>query len=227
MSARVRARGIHRRPTFTSRKLAAGAIGAALIGAELLGAGPASAASPSDFARLRQCESGGNYSINTGNGFYGAYQFDLGTWAGLGYSGLPSNASPATQDAAAAELQAQRGWAPWPACSRMLGLYGGGGAAPVTYYQPTYSTPAAPAPVAVSVSSSYAGELFTTAMVNQVRSDVRAWQSRMAQLGYSLTIDGRYGPQSASVCVAFEKARGLSVDSGIVGPQVWGAAFGG
>ena len=53
-----------------------------------------SAASGGVWASLRQCESGGNYADNTGNGYYGAYQFALGTWHGLGYSGLPSAASP-------------------------------------------------------------------------------------------------------------------------------------
>jgi hypothetical protein len=74
------------------------------------------------FSRLRQCESGGNYSTNTGNGYYGAYQFSAGTWQGLGYSGLPSDADPATQDEAAQKLQQRSGWGQWPACSRSLGL---------------------------------------------------------------------------------------------------------
>ncbi len=50
--------------------------------------------------KLRGCESGGNYQDNTGNGYYGAYQFSLGTWQSLGYSGLPSSAAPSTQDQA-------------------------------------------------------------------------------------------------------------------------------
>ncbi len=50
--------------------------------------------------KLRTCESGGNYQDNTGNGYYGAYQFSLGTWQSLGYSGLPSDASPSVQDQA-------------------------------------------------------------------------------------------------------------------------------
>jgi hypothetical protein len=73
------------------------------------------------FAALRDCESGGNYSDNTGNGYYGAYQFSLSTWLGLGYQGLPSNAPPAVQDAAALKLEAG-GWGQWPACSAILGL---------------------------------------------------------------------------------------------------------
>ena len=74
------------------------------------------------FAALRQCESGDNYQDDTGNGYYGAYQFSLGTWQGLGYSGLPSQAPPALQDQAARQLQAADGWGQWPACAAQLGL---------------------------------------------------------------------------------------------------------
>lgn len=74
------------------------------------------------WAALRKCESNGNYAINTGNGYYGAYQFAAGTWRKLGYSGLPHEAAPAVQDEAARKLQAQQGWGPWPACTRKLGL---------------------------------------------------------------------------------------------------------
>jgi hypothetical protein len=74
------------------------------------------------FVELRQCESSDNYQVDTGNGYYGAYQFDEPTWLGLGYSGYPDEASPAVQDQAAERLQAQRGWEPWPTCSVILGL---------------------------------------------------------------------------------------------------------
>ena len=74
------------------------------------------------WARLRQCESGGRYNINTGNGFYGAYQFLPRTWRGLGFPGLPHQAPPEMQDEAARKLQARSGWGQWPACSRRLGL---------------------------------------------------------------------------------------------------------
>lgn len=75
---------------------------------------PAPAASGDVFARIRAKESGGNYSANTGNGYYGAYQFDLGTWRGVGGTGLPSNASPAEQDMRAKMLYDRRGCSPWP-----------------------------------------------------------------------------------------------------------------
>jgi hypothetical protein len=71
---------------------------------------------------LRMCESGDNYAEDTGNGYYGAYQFALSTWYGLGFSGLPSDASPALQDEAAQELQAEAGWGQWPSCAAQLGL---------------------------------------------------------------------------------------------------------
>jgi hypothetical protein len=74
------------------------------------------------WAELRQCESGGDYATDTGNGYYGAYQFSEATWNGLGYTGLPSQAGPTVQDQAAQRLQARSGWGQWPACSRKLGL---------------------------------------------------------------------------------------------------------
>jgi hypothetical protein len=73
------------------------------------------------WACIREKESGDNYSENSGNGYYGAYQFDLGTWQSLGYSGRPDQAPPAEQDAAAQKLYSERGFAPWPNSSRECG----------------------------------------------------------------------------------------------------------
>jgi hypothetical protein len=83
---------------------------------------PAAPASGDVWAELRDCESGGNYAEDTGNGFYGAYQFSPSTWSALGYPGLPNEAPPAVQDAAAQELQSRSGWGQWPGCSAELGL---------------------------------------------------------------------------------------------------------
>jgi peptidoglycan hydrolase CwlO-like protein len=71
---------------------------------------------------LRMCESSDNYAENSGNGYYGAYQFDPNTWTGLGYPGRPDLEPPAMQDEAAQRLQAMYGWGQWPACSAALGL---------------------------------------------------------------------------------------------------------
>jgi uncharacterized protein YabE (DUF348 family) len=74
------------------------------------------------WAALAQCESGGNPATNTGNGYYGLYQFSLPTWQAVGGSGLPSEASAAEQTQRAQILQARSGWGQWPACSAKLGL---------------------------------------------------------------------------------------------------------
>jgi hypothetical protein len=95
----------------------------ALARATRLAAGRSNAIPPQlahSLANLRQCESTNNYQANTGNGFYGAYQFDLYTWRSIGMTGLPHQASPARQDLAAAKLHAGRGWQPWPVCGRSL-----------------------------------------------------------------------------------------------------------
>jgi hypothetical protein len=75
------------------------------------------------WAALRQCESGGNYAENSGNGYFGAYQFSQATWSNLGFPGRPDLEPPAMQDAAAMRLQAQSGWGQWPACAAALGLH--------------------------------------------------------------------------------------------------------
>lgn len=72
--------------------------------------------------RLAQCESGGNWSINTGNGYSGGLQFSQSSWRGVGGSGLASQASKAEQIARAEALKARQGWGAWPACSAKLGL---------------------------------------------------------------------------------------------------------
>lgn len=74
------------------------------------------------WAKLRACESGGNYSINTGNGYYGAYQYNNSTWNNYGGYARADLAPAAVQDAKAKETQAARGWSPWPGCSSKLGL---------------------------------------------------------------------------------------------------------
>ena len=74
------------------------------------------------WAQLAQCESGGDPKTNTGNGFYGMYQFTLETWQSLGGTGYPYEADAATQTAMAKKLQAQAGWGQWPGCADKLGL---------------------------------------------------------------------------------------------------------
>lgn len=75
--------------------------------------------------RLASCESGGNWSINTGNGYYGGLQFSQSTWEGVGgtqYAPRADLASREQQIAAAEVLLKSSGWGAWPACSSQLGL---------------------------------------------------------------------------------------------------------
>jgi uncharacterized protein YabE (DUF348 family) len=72
--------------------------------------------------RLAQCESGGNWQINTGNGYYGGLQFNLQTWRAYGGSGYPHQNSRAAQIAVAERVQQAQGWGAWPSCSSKLGL---------------------------------------------------------------------------------------------------------
>lgn len=75
--------------------------------------------------QLAQCESGGNWAINTGNGYYGGLQFSYDTWLGYGGGEFAEYAHLATREQqiiVAERLHAARGFAPWPACSAKLGL---------------------------------------------------------------------------------------------------------
>jgi hypothetical protein len=82
-----------------------------------LEAPPAPAASPV-LEAIAACESGGNPATDTGNGFYGKYQFTLETWAAVGGTGNPAQTSEAEQDRRAAMLYARAGSSPWPVCGR-------------------------------------------------------------------------------------------------------------
>lgn len=72
--------------------------------------------------RLAMCESGGNWAINTGNGYYGGLQFSLSSWRAVGGSGYPHQASREEQIARAEMLLDRQGWGAWPACTTKLGI---------------------------------------------------------------------------------------------------------
>jgi hypothetical protein len=70
---------------------------------------------------LAECESGGNWQINTGNGYYGGLQFSLSSWQGVGGTGYPHEHSRETQIQMGIRLWESSGWGAWPACTAQLG----------------------------------------------------------------------------------------------------------
>ncbi|WP_312919108.1 MULTISPECIES: transglycosylase family protein [Kocuria] len=110
--------------TAIRRGAAAVLMGGVAVGAFAV---PANAASVSTWDALAQCESGGNWGTNTGNGFSGGLQFTPSTWAAFGGTGSPQGASKGEQIRVAENVLQGQGWGAWPACSAKLGLSGNGG----------------------------------------------------------------------------------------------------
>ena len=105
--------------------LAAVSIAGVALSASAANAAVPATAPASTWDSLAQCESGGNWGINTGNGYAGGLQFSPGTWAAYGGTGSAANASREQQIAVAEKVQAGQGWGAWPACAAKLGLTGG------------------------------------------------------------------------------------------------------
>lgn len=112
----------HRRPAAlnrTARIAALAGVTGAVVAAPLMGATSASAATASEWDQVAQCEAGGNWSINTGNGFYGGLQFSASTWAAYGgtaYASSADQASKSQQIAVAEKVLAGQGKGAWPNC---------------------------------------------------------------------------------------------------------------
>jgi resuscitation-promoting factor RpfA len=129
-------------------------VGAVATGVPLALAGTASAAPESAWDKLAQCESGGNWSINSGNGYYGGIQFNASTWHAFGGDGLPHQASRSEQIAVAERTLAAQGWNAWPACSRKMGLRGNA-ATPDETAPPKAKKASAPAKATKSTGGNY------------------------------------------------------------------------
>ncbi|TFI42043.1 DUF3235 domain-containing protein [Rhodococcus sp. 1R11] len=118
--------GRHRKPSTTGKTVAKVAVTGAIMGtAGIAFTGTANAAPDSDWDRLAQCEAGGNWGINTGNGFQGGLQFSPSTWnahGGQQYAATANQASREEQIAVAEKVLDSQGWGAWPSCSSSLGL---------------------------------------------------------------------------------------------------------
>jgi len=91
----------------------------------ILGSASAQAAPVGVWDRLARCESGGNWRINTGNGYYGGLQFSGSTWRAYGggrFAAYAHHASKAQQITVAERVRQRQGWGAWPSCSSRIGL---------------------------------------------------------------------------------------------------------
>lgn len=163
-------RGIHRKPSNAVRRTIARVVLTGVAVGAPLAVAPAFASADPNWDAIAQCESGGNWSINTGNGYYGGLQFSLSTWRANGGAGNPADASRAEQIRVANNVLASQGIGAWPVCGKKAGASGGGGAAapaakaPAKAKAPTTSgskkaAPVRTAPVAPAlVASNPAGD---------------------------------------------------------------------
>ena len=130
--------------TTTIKRTATFAIaaGSLAIAPSLLGAGTAQAATIDEWDAVAACESGGNWSINTGNGYYGGLQFSQSTWEANGGSGSASNASKAEQIRVGENVLHSQGEGAWPVCGKGLST----GSSPIEEPAPAPAAPEFPKP---------------------------------------------------------------------------------
>jgi nucleoid-associated protein YgaU len=141
--------------TAARRGVAVAAISAAGLALSVTAANAATDGATWD--SLAQCESGGNWATNTGNGYSGGLQFSATTWAAYGGTGSAADASREQQIAVAEQIQASQGWGAWPSCAAELGLSGGGGTTAVTPQSvPVQSAPLGSTPVQAPVEQAQA-----------------------------------------------------------------------
>ncbi|KXT57074.1 transglycosylase [Gordonia sp. QH-12] len=117
--------GRHSKQTTNTKTFAKIALTSAIIGggAALMGGGHASAATDSEWDQVAQCESGGNWAINTGNGYQGGLQFSPSTWAAHGGTQYAPSADQATREqqiAVGERVLATQGKGAWPTCGGPL-----------------------------------------------------------------------------------------------------------
>lgn len=201
----------------------------------------AAAADPprADWAKLRMCESSDRYHINTGSGYYGAYQFDLPTWRSVGGEGRPDQASPKEQDFRALYLYRMRGWQPWE-CANAEFLDLADDADARTKRVPTYAESAyiggtgqpAPAPepppepdpgTGPSTMPTWPGVVYA---YGDCAPELKAFQLRMNHFDLDHTFQGSgcYYEQTKIAVLALQRANGIN-DSGRLGPKTWKAAW--
>jgi hypothetical protein len=210
----------------------AGAVALALAAGSTGLIATAGSASAVDWDAIAQCESGGNWSTNTGNGFGGGLQFTDSTWQAYGGSGSPENASRSEQIAVANRVLAGQGIGAWPVC----GARGAGGTTSnvtnSTEQRASRSTvrtaPKSTAPKSTATRSTTAVRQAPTVsylsrkLEAQKRGDVKRFQQKLVSISnFDIAVDGQYGPETEGAVKKLQARNGLTVD-GVAGPATQG-----
>jgi hypothetical protein len=218
---------LRRRATKLPVLIAAGVVALGVVVPMTLASADPSA---NNWYRLRMCESGNNYKINTGNGYYGAYQFNLSTWKSVGGAGYPNLATPAEQDARALKLYRLRGWQPWT-CASILGLpsdkdaasgrtsdivFPTAGATPKTPVAPTTAK-------AHAVAPAWPGPQYF-GFGDHSRTIARFQAQLHARGSTSLSGSGQFGANTLTAVKLIQRLNGLP-QTGILGPVTWRLAW--
>ncbi|MGO3363617.1 MAG: resuscitation-promoting factor Rpf1 domain-containing protein [Corynebacterium sp.] len=158
-----------RKNRFTTKRLAVTGMTALALGAAIAPA--ANAAPDSDWDRLAECESGGDWSINTGNGYQGGLQFSGQTWNGHGGQEFASTADQASREeqiVVAERILESQGWGAWPSCSSQLGLNSAAEQRDAPAAQP------APAPAPAEAAASQLNEQSDVLAIDAVWDEITA-----------------------------------------------------
>ncbi|MFC0114831.1 transglycosylase family protein [Kibdelosporangium aridum] len=186
--------GKHRRPTFATRTIARVAIAGLAVGAPLaIAAAPAQAEGSVNWDAIAQCESGGNWSINTGNGYSGGLQFHPRTWTANGGKGSAHNASREEQIRVAENVLKSQGIGAWPVCGKKSGASGAAkkpattkkATKPVKKATPKPSKPAVTAPVAQNNVGDYTVVVGDTLSGIATKLNVQGGWQKLAELNKS------------------------------------------
>jgi peptidoglycan hydrolase-like protein with peptidoglycan-binding domain len=199
------------------------------VAASIILPGASANADPSahTWLRLRECESSDNYATNTGNGHYGAYQFDLSTWRSVGGSGYPNEASKNEQDARALILYRERGWQPWQ-CAGILGLRDDADAGSGRISDIHISTGGTSSGSGGSSTSTSGVPAFPGGSHQYFVGDnspyIKQFQDQMHARGLFPAGTGQYGPKTLAMVKQLQSLNGLA-PLGYIGPKTWRLAW--
>ncbi|WP_270240207.1 transglycosylase family protein [Rothia kristinae] len=172
---------------------------------------PAHAATEAQWDAVAQCESGGNWSTSTGNGFSGGLQFTASTWAANGGTGNPANASRGEQIRVAENVLATQGKGAWPVCGVGLGAASPQQSTPAAQTQQVEAPKAqAQAPVQQAAPAQQAAPVQQAAPAQtQYTAPAQTQQVAPAQTQYTAAA-GTYTVQAGDTLSAIAAAHGVS-----------------